>query len=172
MDGLLLTEPTQTWKKNSMNSVEFNFSQNLWNFRQNLELRIRNNFKNVIFIPCKWGKKICKFYLNSSVISCSTCQKEEKECLWVKYLFYVFFCRNCKFSCNFHIFSANSVFPKFQSLQKKCFFPSLSLFRLVKGKLQSIKWYPRQPKSLNKCESWLRYSILLMLPKGCGEYSS
>ena len=55
------------------------------------------------------------------IITCSTCQKEEKECTWVKYLIYAVLlhfqiCRNLR------ILFAKSVFPKFQSSQKKCIF--------------------------------------------------
>ena len=52
-----------------------------------LNVQIRNNLKNIICIACKWSK-ICKFYVKSMVISCNTCQKEEKECTWVKYLIF------------------------------------------------------------------------------------
>ena len=52
-----------------------------------LNVQIRNTFKNIIFIGCKWCK-ICKYYVNSMVISGSTCEKEDKECKWVKYLIY------------------------------------------------------------------------------------
>ena len=55
------------------------------------------------------------------VTSCSTCQKEERECMWVKFLIYSVFlqfqiCRNLRF------FSDKSVVPKFQSSQKNVFF--------------------------------------------------
>ena len=88
-----------------------------------LNVQIRNNFKNIIFIACKWSK-ICKYYVNSMVISCSTCQKEEKECTWVKYLIYAVLSR-FQICCNLRFFSAKSVFQKLQSSQKKWFFPSL-----------------------------------------------
>ena len=48
-----------------------------------LDMKVRTNFQNVILIACRWCK-MCKYYLNSMVISCSTGQKEEKECIWVK----------------------------------------------------------------------------------------
>ena len=48
-----------------------------------LDMKVRTNFQNVILIACKWCK-MCKYYLNSMVILCSTGQKEEKECIWVK----------------------------------------------------------------------------------------
>ena len=36
-----------------------------------LKMQIRYNFKNITFIAFK-GKKVCKYYVNSMVISCST----------------------------------------------------------------------------------------------------
>ena len=85
-------------------------------------MQIRNNFKNIIFIACKWGK-ICKYYLNSMVILYSIGQKEEKECMWVKYLIYTALSQ-FQICCNLRVFSssAKSVFPKFQSSQKMFFF--------------------------------------------------
>ena len=53
----------------------------MWFFK----VQIRNNLKNVFFIAFKLCK-IYKYYVNSLVISYSTCQKEEKECFLVKYL--------------------------------------------------------------------------------------
>ena len=50
-------------------------------------VQIRNKFKNFIFTACKWCN-ICNYYVNSMVILYSTCQKEEKECIWNKYLIY------------------------------------------------------------------------------------
>ena len=80
----------------------------------------RNNFKNVIFKACKWSK-ICKYYENGIVISCSTCKKEEKEWMCVKYLIYAVLswfqiCRNLR------VFSAKYVFLKFRSSQNNGFF--------------------------------------------------
>ena len=48
-----------------------------------LNVQISNNFKNIFFIAIKLFK-IFKYYENSMVLSCSTCQKEEKKCMWVK----------------------------------------------------------------------------------------
>ena len=50
------------------------------------------------------------------VISCSSCQKEEKE-----YLIYTVLSR-FQICCNLRVFSAKSVFPKLQSSQKNVFF--------------------------------------------------
>ena len=43
-----------------------------------LNVQIRNNFRNVNFIVCKWCK-ICKFKVYSMVISCNTGQLEKKN---------------------------------------------------------------------------------------------
>ena len=80
-----------------------------------LNVQIRNNLKIVIFILCKQCK-IFKYYVNSMVILCSTCQKEEKECIQVKYFIYAVLQQFKKNS------PAKSVFPKFQSSQKMFFF--------------------------------------------------
>ena len=121
----LLPEPDME-KTNSMNSVEFNFfyfSPNLLFFLPNLDFwtcKLKNNFKNFTFIAWKWCK-ICKYYVNSMVISNSTCQREENECICVQYLIYAVLSR-FQICPNFLVFSANSVFPKFQSSQQNGFF--------------------------------------------------
>ena len=76
-----------------------------------LNMHIRNNFKNIIFIACKWCK-ICKYYVNSMVISCSTCQKEEKECIWVN-IWLRFFLSQFQICRNLHFFLLKIFFPKF-----------------------------------------------------------
>ena len=60
---------------------------------------------------------------NSMVISCSTCQKEEKERTWVKYLIYAVLLRFQFFlSCNLRVFFSRQIcIPKIQSSQKKVF---------------------------------------------------
>ena len=88
-----------------------------------LNMQIRNNLKNVIFIACKWCK-IYKYSVNSMVISHSYCEKEEKECIWVKYLIYAVLSR-FQICCNSLVFFRKIWNPKFQSSQKKLFFPSL-----------------------------------------------
>ena len=65
-----------------------------------LDMSIRDNLENIIFTACKWHK-LCKYYVNSMVISYIICQKEEKECTWVKYVIYAVlprlkFCRNLR----------------------------------------------------------------------------
>ena len=52
-----------------------------------LGVQIRNNLENIILIACKLCK-LFQYYVNSMVTSCSTCQKEEKECTLVKYVIY------------------------------------------------------------------------------------
>ena len=69
-------------------------------------------------------KQICKYYLNSMVISCCTCKKEEKECKHVKHFIYVVLsqfqiCRNLRVS-----FSQICI-PKISKFTTKWFFPSL-----------------------------------------------
>ena len=74
------------------------------------------------------------------VISCSTCQKEEKEYMWVKYLIYAVLLQ-FQFCHNLRVFSAKSVVPKFQSSQKNGFFqvrPKDPVHQHV-GRLQSSK---------------------------------
>ena len=85
-----------------------------------LNMRIRNNFKNFIFI----ARKICrifKYYVNSMVISYSTCQNLEKLCIWVEYLIYAVLPR-FQICRHLRVFSTKSVFPTFLSSQKNVFF--------------------------------------------------
>ena len=107
-------------KTNSMNSAEFNFfvrfSAKLEDFSAKfgfLDVQVRNNFQNVIFIACKWCK-ICKYYVNSMVISCSACQKEEKDCILVNILF-TQTCRNFNYVVIYALFSAKFLFPDFRA---------------------------------------------------------
>ena len=94
-------------KTNSMNSAEFNlffcFSVKLVDFSAKFgffDVQVRINFRNVILIPCKWCK-ICKYYVNGMVISCSTL-----SCCNVKFV--VLFCHIC--------------IPKIAGFTKKVFF--------------------------------------------------
>ena len=84
-------------------------------------MQIRNNFKIVILIACKWCN-VFKYYVNSTAISYSHCKKKY---IWVKYLIYAALsqfpiCRNFRI-----FFPAKFEFPIFQSSQKNVFFPSL-----------------------------------------------
>ena len=50
-------------------------------------VQIKKYLKNSIFTACKWCK-LRQYYVNSMVLSCITCQKEEKECTWVDNVIY------------------------------------------------------------------------------------
>ena len=64
--------------------LHINWSSN--SFILSLKMQIRNNWENIIFTACKWCK-LHKYYVNSMVISCSTCQKKKKNALWLNMLF-------------------------------------------------------------------------------------
>ena len=89
-----------------------------------LNLQIRNNFKNIIFIACKWSK-ICNYSVNSMVILCSTCGKEEKECMWVKYLIYAVL-SIFQIHCNLRVCPPNLYSQNFR-VHKKIFFSKSGL---------------------------------------------
>ena len=70
----------QTWKKQTpwtlgRSTLKMIFCQIGPFFAKfgSLNVQIRNNFKNIIFIAFKWCK-IFNYYVNSIIISCSTCQ--------------------------------------------------------------------------------------------------
>ena len=87
-----------------------------------LNVQIRYNFKNIIFIACKWIK-ICKYYVSSMVISCSTCEKDEKECMWVKYLIYVVLSK-FQICCSLRMFILlPNMYSQNFRVHKKLFFP-------------------------------------------------
>ena len=77
---------------------------------------ITNNFKNVSFIAYKWCK-ICKYYVNSIIISCSTSQIRE-QCDLVKYMIYTVL-----FVVIYAFFPPN--------MYSKCFLTSLTKASLV-----------------------------------------
>ena len=54
-------------------------------------------------------------------MSCSTCQKEEKECMWAKYLIYVV-CRDFKFIAIYSFFPPNPYSQNFRVHIKMVFF--------------------------------------------------
>ena len=60
-----------------------------------LNVQIRNNFKNVIFITCKWCK-ICKYYVNSMVISKYISKGRKKNAFGID-IWLTLFCCNFKF---------------------------------------------------------------------------
>ena len=71
-----------------------------------LNMQIRNNFKNTILTANKTCK-LCNYYVNSLVISCSTCWKGEKDCTVVNYVTCAFL-PQFQFCCNLRNFSAKS----------------------------------------------------------------
>ena len=97
-----------------------------------LNMRTRNNFKNVILVACKWCK-IFKYSVNRMLISYIYCQKEEKECILVKYLI----CAMSQFQIcrNSHVFSAKSETQNFR-VHKKMFFFQVWLQVKLKHKPQ------------------------------------
>ena len=78
---------------NSYNSAESFYS----NFPQNLSVFM----ENIIFIPSKRCNPF-KYYVNTLIIVCKTCQKKEEERILVNYLIYAACCdlnrtKNCFF---------------------------------------------------------------------------
>ena len=117
-------------KTNSMNSAEFIFflfSAKFVNISAKfgfLNTQIRNELKNVIFIAFK-GCKIFKYYINSMVISYSSCQKEKKKCIWDKYLIYAVLSR-FQICHNIRVFFSPNLHSQSSELTKKIgFFSSL-----------------------------------------------
>ena len=108
----------QTLKTNSMNSAEYNlffwFSVKLVDFSAKFgffDSQVRINFQNVILIHCKWCK-ICKYYVNSMVISCSTLS-----------------CCNVKFVALFR----QICIPKIAGFTKKVFSKSAGILLKLEG---------------------------------------
>ena len=110
-----------TWKKHtpwtSRSSTFFWIIRQIDKFSANfrpLNMQIRNNSKNVIFIACKLCK-ICEYYVYSIVISLSPVKRKKKNAIGLN-IWFTLFCCNFKFVviCGFFFF-AKSVFPKFQS---------------------------------------------------------
>ena len=108
----------QPWKKQTpwtpqssinkyKNSTKFGF----------LNVQIRYNFKNINFITCKWSK-ICKYYVNSMVISCSTCQKKENNAHRL-IIWFTLFCCDFKFVVNYAFFPPNLYSQSFKVYKKK-----------------------------------------------------
>ena len=80
-----------------------------------LNVQFRNYLKNVIFIAYKWCK-ICKLYVNSIVVSCSTSQNGEK-CIW-----FTLFCRNFQFVVIYAFFFCQIFTSKVSEFTKNDFF--------------------------------------------------
>ena len=112
----------QTWKKRTPWTQISIFLMIFWQVCQIFcliwNVQIRNNFKNIIFEACKWCK-ICKYYVNSMAISCSTCQKKEKEWTLVKYLLLRCFVVISNLSQFTQFFSAKFCIPKVSEFTKK-----------------------------------------------------
>ena len=84
-----------------------------------LNMQIRNNFQNVILIGYT-GCTICKSYVNSIVISCSTSQKGEKEHLG-KYLICAVLSQ-FKICCSLHVFFCQICTPSVSEFTINGFF--------------------------------------------------
>ena len=106
---LISSSSPQSWKKrgpskptrsNFFFKWAFKFVQysKCWSFT----MKIRMSLESFIFTSCKWCN-LWQQYVNIMVISCSTFQKEEKECICLKYVIYASllrlqFCRNLRVS--------------------------------------------------------------------------
>ena len=126
-----------------MNSVEFNlkkrfftkfgkFSAKFWS----LNVQIINNFQNIVFIACKCSN-ICKYYVNSMVISCSTCQKKENNAHGLN-IWFTLFCRIFKFIVIYAFFLPNWYSQNFRVHKKKWFFQVWLNARLLFGVACSV----------------------------------
>ena len=91
------------------------FSDNFWS----LNGQRKNNFKNIIFIACKWCK-IWKYYLYSLVISLSLVKRKKKNAFGLN-IWFTLFCHNFNLS-SFTRFFHQIWIPKISEFTKKCFF--------------------------------------------------
>ena len=89
-----------------------------------LNMQSRNDFKNVIFIACKWCK-ICKYSVYSMVVSYSYFPKEEKNAFGLN-IWFMLFCQDFKFVVIHVFFSAKSETQNFR-VHKKMFFSKSDL---------------------------------------------
>ena len=92
-------------------------------FRQtlSLDMQIWNHRENIIFIACKWCK-LCKYYVNSMVILCDTCQQKKNYALGLN-MWYMQSCCDFNF-CNLNIFPPNPESQIFR-IDKKMLIPTL-----------------------------------------------
>ena len=115
-----------------------------------LPLNVQITLKNTIFTACKWSK-LCKYYVNSMVISCITCQKEEKECTWVN----LWFTQSFDFVLIYAIFPPNSDSQIFIIDNKNAYCKSavnvISLFFCQDGNWDKKLWG-------NHSTVWSKYS--------------
>ena len=83
-----------------MNFAELNFFLDFppnWSSAkfESLNMQLRINFKNVIFIACKWCK-ICKYYVHSMIVLLSPVKKKKKNAFGLK-IWFLLLCHNFKF---------------------------------------------------------------------------
>ena len=100
----------------------FGFSTKLVHFSANfgsLNVKIRNNFKNVIFIACKWCK-ICKYYVYSMVISLSPVKRKKKNAFGLN-IWFTLFCCEFKFVVIYAFFPPNLYSQNFRVYKKMIF---------------------------------------------------
>ena len=102
----------------TQSSTVFWFSTKLINFSANfgsLNVKIRNIFKTVIFIACKWCK-ICRFY------HLSPTKRKNMNGFWLN-IWFTLFCLDLKFVVIYtFLFPPNLYTPNFRFHQKKGFF--------------------------------------------------
>ena len=90
-----------------------------------LNVKIRNNLKNIIFIACKWCK-LSKYFVNNMVISCSTCQKKKKNAFGLS-MWFTQSCCNLDFVVIYVFFPQKSNSQAFR-IDKKILIPTLFLY--------------------------------------------
>ena len=113
------------------------------------------------------------------VISCSTCQKEKKECKWVKYLIYAVLSR-FQICRNLRVFFRQICIPKISEFTKKWLFSSLLMnnadrfnrlkftfmnFMYSKGNYHfGFEYLYKTKKSLAGC-GWIIFGVVWTLSK-------
>ena len=85
---------------------------------KSLNVQIWNNFNNTIFTACKWCK-LFKYYANSMVLSCSTCQRRKLNALGLN-MFFRQYCHDFYFVVIYAIFAPNPYSQIFRIDKKKC----------------------------------------------------
>ena len=156
-DSAGILSGTRLGKTNTMNSAKLNKKnkknrRNLSNFPLNLD-----PWTSKLDIVCKWNK-MCKYHVNSMVISCSTYQKEGKECTWVRYLIDAVLLRLQIFR-NLRVFFRQIYISKISGFTKKYFFSnsvwvkhcSLQIFLILSdSKAEPIKLF--RSTKLSDCQ--------------------
>ena len=77
------------------------------------------DFQNVIFIASEWCE-VCKYYVNSMVIACTTCQKKRKNAFGLDNWF-TLSCRSLKFVVIYAPFPPNQYSQNFRVHKKMVF---------------------------------------------------